>query len=96
MSVVVVTAFVNLRRMALSVAGLARKVDELESENGKTRKTLSTPPAILPVRLPFRSYDLVLGGANPCYSAKSAKAAFATKHEPGEPRGKGAAEKICN
>jgi hypothetical protein len=30
MSVAVVTAFVNLRRMALSVAGLARKVDELE------------------------------------------------------------------
>ena len=30
MSVAVVRAFVNLRRMALSVAGLARKVDELE------------------------------------------------------------------
>lgn len=52
MSVAVVTAFVNLRRMALSVTGLARKVDELERKYDKQFKIvfdavrrLMTPPA---------------------------------------------------
>ena len=51
MSIAVVTAFVNLRRMALSVEGLARKVLELESKYDKQFKVvfnavrqLMTPP----------------------------------------------------
>jgi hypothetical protein len=40
MSVAVVTAFVNLRRMALSVTGLARKVDELERRYDKQFKVV--------------------------------------------------------
>lgn len=51
MSVVVVRAFVRLRRMALSVEGLARKVNDLESKYDKQFKvvfdavrSLMTPP----------------------------------------------------
>jgi len=58
MSVAVVTAFVKLRRMALSVEGLARKVDELERRYDKQFKVvfdavrrLMTPPA--PPRKPI-------------------------------------------
>ena len=40
MSVAVVTAFVKLRRMALSVEGLARKVDALESRYDKQFKVV--------------------------------------------------------
>lgn len=40
MSVAVVTAFVKLRRMALSVTGLARKVDELERRYDKQFKVV--------------------------------------------------------
>lgn len=40
MSVAVVTAFVNLRRMALSVEALARKVNELESKYDKRFKVV--------------------------------------------------------
>jgi hypothetical protein len=40
MSVAVVTAFVKLRRMALSVEGLARKVDELERRYDKHFKVV--------------------------------------------------------
>jgi hypothetical protein len=52
MSIAVVSAFVNLRRMALSVEGLARKVNELESKYDKqfkvvfdaVRRLMSYPP----------------------------------------------------
>ena len=52
MSVVVVRAFVKLRRMALSVEALARKVDELERKYDKqfkvvfdaVRRLMSPPP----------------------------------------------------
>ena len=61
MSVAVVTAFVNLRRMALSVAGLARKVDELERKYDKQFKVvfdavrrLMNPPEPPPKRIGFR------------------------------------------
>jgi hypothetical protein len=40
MSMAVVRAFVQLRRMALSVAGLARKVDELERKYDKQFKVV--------------------------------------------------------
>ena len=40
MSVAVVTAFVKLRRMALSVEGLARKVDALEGKYDKQFKVV--------------------------------------------------------
>lgn len=40
MSIAVVTAFVNLRRMALSVEGLARKVLELEKKYDKQFKVV--------------------------------------------------------
>ena len=40
MSVAVVRAFIRLRRMALSVAGLARKVDELERKYDKQFKVV--------------------------------------------------------
>jgi hypothetical protein len=40
MSLAVVRAFVNLRRMALSVTGLARKVDELERKYDKQFKVV--------------------------------------------------------
>jgi len=40
MSVAVVTAFVKLRRMALSVEGLARKVNELEGKYDKQFKVV--------------------------------------------------------
>jgi hypothetical protein len=52
MSVAVVRAFVRLRRMALSVEGLARKVDALEQKYDKqfkvvfdaVRRLMSPPP----------------------------------------------------
>ena len=60
MSVVVVRAFVKLRRMALSVAGLARKVDELERKYDKQFKVvfdavrrLMTPPELPRKRIGF-------------------------------------------
>jgi hypothetical protein len=40
MSIAVVTAFVNLRRMALSVESLARKVNELEGKYDKQFKVV--------------------------------------------------------
>jgi hypothetical protein len=40
MSIAVVTAFLKLRRMALSVEGLARKVDELERKYDKQFKVV--------------------------------------------------------
>ena len=62
MSIAVVTAFVNLRRMALSVAGLARKVDELERRYDKQFKVvfdavrrLMTPPDPPRKRIGFHS-----------------------------------------
>jgi len=53
MSVAVVRAFIRLRRMALSVAGLARKVDELEKKYDASfrvvfdavRRLMGAPPA---------------------------------------------------
>ena len=53
MSITVVTAFVNLRRMALSVEALARKVNELEGKYDKqfkvvfdaVRQLMSNPPS---------------------------------------------------
>jgi len=62
MSVAVVRAFVKLRRMALSVEGLARKVDELERKYDKQFKVvfdvvrrLMNPPA--PPRKPIGFND---------------------------------------
>ena len=57
MSVAVVTAFVKLRRMVLSVEGLARKVDALESRYDKqfkvvfdaVRQLMADPPISPPV-----------------------------------------------
>jgi hypothetical protein len=64
MSVVVVTAFVNLRRMALSVTGLARKVDELERRYDKQFKVvfdavrrLMNPPEPERKRIGFKDDD---------------------------------------
>jgi hypothetical protein len=53
MSIAVVTAFVNLRRMALTVEGLARKINALENKYDKqfkvvfdaVRELMSYPPA---------------------------------------------------
>lgn len=61
MSVAVVRAFVRLRRMALSVEGLARKVDELERKYDKQFKVvfdavrlLMNPPGTERKRIGFR------------------------------------------
>jgi len=40
MSIAIVTAFVKLRRMALSVESLARKVNDLESKYDKQFKSI--------------------------------------------------------
>lgn len=62
MSLAVVRAFVNLRRMALSVVGLARKVDELERKYDKQFKVvfdavrrLMNPPEPPPRKIGFHS-----------------------------------------
>ena len=62
MSIAVVTAFVNLRRMALSVEGLARKVLELEKKYDKQFRVvfdavrhLMTPPESPRKRIGFNA-----------------------------------------
>ena len=73
------SANINLKFMIPQLLGGAKHM-----RLGETRLRPETPAWHAP--RPTKFARIHQGRANRCYSAKSAKASFATKHEPGEPR----------